>query len=318
MAMNCIQFQAGLSTPELFNLFGTEALCSAALESARWPDGFRCPECGIAAQCILHSSGNKIFQCNACRHQTSLISGTVFQSTNLPLTIWFLAIYLVSQAKTGLWALVRKRQMGVSYPTAWLIHQKLMQAMTEREAQYKLSRKVQVNDAYLSGERIGDKVGRGPKNKVAFVAGVSLADEGHLMRVKLSPVPAFKLKAIADWASQCLAAGSTVYSDGLACFSAVIQTGCNHECTVVAGRNPKDVPELQWINTVLVNLKTSLSGSYHSFGFRNYAAQYLRTFATASIADSILRSLPQRQLVAAAQCRPYSQHSSRTVAEVHC
>jgi hypothetical protein len=40
------------------------------------------------------------------------------------------------------------------------------------------------------------------------------------------------------------------------------------ESTVVAGRKPKDVPQLQWINTVFGNLKTSLSGSYHSFGFR--------------------------------------------------
>jgi hypothetical protein len=51
------------------------------------------------------------------------------------------------------------------------------------------------------------------------------------------------------------------------------------ECAVVAGHKPKDVPELQWINTVMGNLETSLSGSYHSFGFRKYAAQYLGTFA---------------------------------------
>ncbi|WP_422299333.1 transposase [Rhodoferax sp.] len=57
---------------------------------------------------------------------------------------------------------------------------------------------------------------------------------------QLSPVSGFKLKAIADWASKCLAAGSTVYSDGLACFGAVTQAGCTHECTVVAGRKPKD------------------------------------------------------------------------------
>ena len=318
MAMNRIQFQPGLSMPEFFKLFGTEALCAAALESARWPDGFRCPDCGGAAHCILHSNSNKVFQCNACRHQTSLIAGTVFQSTKLPLTIWFLAIYLVSQAKTGLSALALKRQLGVSYPTAWLMQHKLMQAMTEREALYTLSGKVQVDDAYLGGERVGGKVGRGSENKVAFVAAVSLTDEGYPLRVKLSPVPGFKLKAITDWASKCLAAGSTVYSDGLACFSAVTQAGCTHECTVVAGRKPKDVPELQWINTVLGNLKTSLSGSYHSFGFRKYAAQYLGTFAYRFNRRFDLKTLPQRLLVAAAQCGQHSQRSIRNVAEVHC
>jgi len=318
MAMNRIQFQPGLSMPEFYKLFGTQALCSAALESARWPEGFRCPDCGGAAHCILHSSGNKVFQCNACRHQTSLIAGTVFQSTKLPLTTWFLAIYLVSQAKTGLSALALKRHLGVSYPTAWLIHHKLMQAMTEREDRYTLSGKVQVDDAYLGGERIGGKVGRGSENKVAFVAAVSLTDEGHPLRVKLSPVAGFKLKAIADWASKCLAAGSTVYSDGLACFSAVTQAGCTHECTVVAGRKPKEVPELQWINTVLGNLKTSLSGSYHSFGFRKYAAQYLGAFAYRFNRRFDLKRLTHRLLVAAAQCGPNSQGSIRGLAEVHC
>ena len=63
----------------------------------------------------------------ACRHQTSLISGTLFQSTHLPLTLWFLAIDLISQAKTGLSPLTLKRALGVSYPTAWRMHHKLMQ-----------------------------------------------------------------------------------------------------------------------------------------------------------------------------------------------
>ena len=72
------------------------------------------------------------------------------------------------------------------------------------------------------------------------------------------------------------------------------QAGCTHECTIVAGRKPKDVPELQWINTVPGNLKTSLTGSYHSFGFRKYAAQYLGTFAYRfnSIEGSISRHCP--------------------------
>ena len=86
MAMNRIQFQPGLSMLEFFKLFGTEALCATALECARWPEGFRVPGCGVSAHCILHSTGKKVFQCNACRHQTSLIAGTVFQSTKLPLT----------------------------------------------------------------------------------------------------------------------------------------------------------------------------------------------------------------------------------------
>ena len=318
MAMNRIQFQPGLSMPEFLKFFGTEVLCSAALEKARWPDGFRCPDCGGAAHCVLQTGSHNVFQCQACRHQTSLIAGTVFQATKLPLTTWFLAIDLISQAKTGVSSLALKRQLGVSYPTAWLVHHKLMQAMAAREARYTLSGEVQVDDAYLGGERTGGKAGRGSENKVAFVAAVSVSDAGHPLRIKLNTVSGFKLKAIAQWASQNLATGSIVYSDGLACFRAVTQAGCTHQSTVVAGRKPNAVPQLQWINTVLGNLKTSLSGSYHRFGFRKYAQQYLGAFAYRFNRRFDLRALPQRLLVAAAQCRPQSQNSIRMAAEVHC
>jgi hypothetical protein len=173
MAMNRIQFQPGLSMPEFAQRFGTESQCAAALEAARWPNGFSCPRCGGAGHCVLRGGSCKVFQCQACRHQTSLIAGTVFQGTKLPLTVWFLAIYLISQAKTGLSALALKRHLGVSYPTAWLIHHKLMRAMEQREERYVLEGQVQVDDAYLGGERTGGKVGRGSENKVPFVAAVS-------------------------------------------------------------------------------------------------------------------------------------------------
>lgn len=278
MAMNRIQFQPGPSMPEFFQQYGAEAQCEVALEKARWPDGFRCSCCGGAAHCVVRAGGRKRFQCNACRHQTSLIAGTVFQGTKLCLTVWFLAIYLISQAKTGLSALALKRQLGVSYPTAWLIHHKLMQAMAEREQRDVLEGQVQVDDAYLGGECSGGKVGRGSENKVPFVAAVSLSDDGHPLRTQLTPVPGFSLKAIEQWATTHLAPGSTVFSDGLACFAAVTAAGCTHQPTVVAGRKPKNLPEFQWINTVLGNLKTSLNGSYHAFDFRKYAGRYLAAF----------------------------------------
>jgi hypothetical protein len=317
MAMNRIQFQAGLSMAAFFERYGTESLCAAALEQARWPDGFCCPRCGGAAHCLLRGGARKVFQCNACRHQTSLIAGTVFQGTKLPLTVWFLALYLLSQAKTGLSALALKRHLGVSYPTAWLIHHKVMQAMAERDARYVLAGQVQVDDAYLGGERSGGKAGRGSENKIPFVAAVSLSDDGHPARAKLSPVPAFSLQAIAQWASLHLAPGSTVRSDGLACFSAVTAAGCTHQPTVVAGRKPRDLPEFQWINTVLGNLKTSLAGSHHAFDFGKYAGRYLAAFAYRFNRRFNLATLHERLLVAAARCGPYPERSVR-LAEDHC
>jgi len=304
MAMNRIQFQPGLSLPAFLKDYGTEMQCEHALEMARWPNGFVCPCCQSKAFYTLRDGTRKVFQCQACRHQTSLIAGTLFQSTKLPLTVWFLAIYLISQAKTGISSLALKRQLGVSYPTAWMLHHKLMHAMAQREEQYVLEGKVQIDDAYLGGERTGGKAGRGSENKVPFIAAVSLTDQDHPLYVKLTQLPGFTLTAIAAWAKACLAPGSAVHSDGLACFSAVTEAGCSHHPTVMAGRKPRDVPEFRWVNTVLGNLKTSLSGCYHSFDFHKYPMRYLGAFCYRFNRRFDLSSIHKRLLFAAATTGP--------------
>lgn len=304
MAMNRIQFQQGLSLPAFQAQFGTEGQCADALEASRWPKGFRCPECDSANYYLLKGGKHKTFQCKCCRLQTSLIAGTLFQSTHLALNIWFLAIYLVSQAKTGLSALDLKRQLGVSYPTAWLIQQKLMQTMVERDAQYKLSGNVQIDDAYLGGELAGGKAGRGSENKVPFVAAISLSAEGRPLYIKMAPVPSFTRKAIVAWANSDLSPGCVVTSDGLGCFAGVIDVGCQHQAIIAGGRKPKDLPEFNWINTVLGNLKTSLGGAYHAFDFAKYGTRYLGAFVYRFNRRFHLETLPLHLLIAAATTEP--------------
>jgi len=104
MAKNQIQFQKGYSLSEFLCHYGTEQQCQKALMGWRYPGGFICQECGGKAHCHLHSRPT-ILQCHNCHHQTSLTSGTLFASTKLPLTKWFLAMHLLSQSKTGLSAL---------------------------------------------------------------------------------------------------------------------------------------------------------------------------------------------------------------------
>ena len=102
--------------PEFLQPFGTESACCGAVLRARWPSGFVRPRCGGSAHCVLFSLGRPLFQCHACHRQTSLTAGTLFVSTKLSLTKWFLAIYRVSQAKTGLSALELKRHIEKFMP----------------------------------------------------------------------------------------------------------------------------------------------------------------------------------------------------------
>lgn len=96
MPMNRIQFQPGVSLPEFFERYGSEAQCEAALTALRWPEGFRCPRCASAAHYVVTQGSRRLFQCRQCRHQTSLTAGTLLDSTKLPVWLRF----MTNQVKT--------------------------------------------------------------------------------------------------------------------------------------------------------------------------------------------------------------------------
>jgi len=276
MAQNKVQFQKGISLSEFLKDYGTEEQCFNALTGWRWPDGFRCSLCNHEKYCQLNS--RKLYQCNHCHHQTSVTAGTIFESTKLPLTTWFQGIYFITQDKKGISALALRRHLGISYNAAWRMKQKLMQVMMERDHHQPLSGFIELDDAYLGGERTGCKRGRGAEGKTPFVAAVETTNEGQPTRIKLPVVKGFRSTEISVWSQQHLTAGSTVISDGLACFNAVADAGCEHDKIVCGGgRSSVEEPEFYWVNTILGNLKSALRSTYHSFKPK-YAQRYLAEF----------------------------------------
>lgn len=281
MPINTVQFQKGLSLPEFLDQYGTKEQCEAALVAMRWPKGWICPKCACTRYAATHN-GRKLWECLGCEYQCSSISGTVFQHTKLPLSIWFLGIYLVSQSKNGISALSLKRQLGIGYKSAWLMKHKLLQTMFEREENRKLDGRVELDDAYLGGEYEG-KRGRGSPNKTPFVAAVQTDTQGKPMFMRLSAVAGFTNQAIEQWAKTSLAPTAQVVSDGLWCFGAVKTAGASHQVTIVSsvgsGRDSVKLPQFKWVNTMLGNLKMSINGTYHSISHHKYAHRYLAEFA---------------------------------------
>jgi hypothetical protein len=116
-----------------------------------------------------------LFQCSACRRQTSPIAGTIFAATKLPLRTWFRAMYHLTQGKQGISSIELGRRLGVRQDTAWTIKHKLKQVMLERDADTHLSGRAELDDVYVGGERSGGKRGRGAPAKTPFVAAVETA-----------------------------------------------------------------------------------------------------------------------------------------------
>src|ERR671929_1407489 len=208
----------GLSEVEFRERFGTEEACRQALFDLRWREGLTCPACGHRGFCRLKTRA--LFQCNRCKRQVRLTAGTVFQDTKLPLTVWFRAIYHLTQSKGGISSIELGRRLGVKQGTAWLMKHKLMRAMAGREAEKpKLAGRLEVDDAYLGGERQGGKRGRGAAGKTPVVAAVETTAERKPRRLRLSVVQGFRKREVEKIAKRDFAPGSNVVSDGLPCWS---------------------------------------------------------------------------------------------------
>jgi ISXO2-like transposase domain len=181
---------------------------------------------------------------------------------------------LLSQAKSNVAALELRRQLGVSYPTAWLMKHKIMVAMQQREADRQLSGRVEIDDVYLGGERSGGKTGRGSENKVPFVVALQTVAGGAPHLLCMAQLP-FRRTAIAEFAAAHLVRPLSVVSDGLDCFRAAADHGVHERIVTGGGKASTALPEFKWLNTVLGNFKTALAGTYHAFKFGKYAPRYL-------------------------------------------
>ena len=316
MPMNRVQFQPGLSMPEFMQRYGTEEQCAAALQAARWPTGFACPACGSGARTSFLRGGLRYWECGSCGHQCSLRSGTIFASSKLPLSRWFLAMQLLTQAKNNVSALELKRQLGVCYRTAWLIKHKIMEAMRVREEPRELDGRVEIDDAYLGGERSGGKVGRGSENKVPIVAAVQTTADGHPVLACLRQQP-HTSEEVAVFAAQHIATSATVVSDGLWCFRATQIVGAEHERVVTgSGKASVRLPQFRAVNTLLGNLETAISGTYHAFHFAKYAHRYLAEFQYRFNRRFDLRSIFAKLLHALVLMPPCDERWLRA-AEIH-
>ena len=91
MARNKVQFQKGISEAQFASLYGTEDQCREAVMRWRWPSGFVCPICDGKHHSLVKTRA--LYQCTACRRQTSLIAGTIFAATKVLLGTWFRAMY---------------------------------------------------------------------------------------------------------------------------------------------------------------------------------------------------------------------------------
>lgn len=165
---------------KLVEQYNTNDACREVLAKLRWPDGIACPHCG--SKSIRNSYTRDQYDCASCGYQFSVTSGTIFHDSHLPLMKWFVAVYLMVEAKKGISANQMKRTLNVSYKTAWYLCHRIRNAMMTDTGKH-LSGTVEVDETWVGGKK--KDVGHGYKgNKVLAVGAIERDGDVVLEAIK--------------------------------------------------------------------------------------------------------------------------------------
>jgi transposase-like protein len=99
------------------------------LENLLWSDGRACGYCGAIDESSELPARPGFYQCNACRKQFTVMVGTVFERSHIPLNKWLLAAFLLCASKKGISAHQMHRMLGITYKSAWFMMHRLREAM---------------------------------------------------------------------------------------------------------------------------------------------------------------------------------------------
>ena len=137
--------------------FDTEDSCVSYLAALRWPDGPVCDKCGAVDQ-AGQKKRPRYWHCRACGSTFSVTAGTPMEQTRLPLTKWFLAIFLIATSSKGISSVALARQIGTGQKTAWFLIQRIRAMLEDDDSP--LKGVVEFDETYIGGKRR-----RGQKSK---------------------------------------------------------------------------------------------------------------------------------------------------------
>jgi transposase-like protein/predicted RNA-binding Zn-ribbon protein involved in translation (DUF1610 family) len=255
---------------EMEQRFYDETGCRAYLFALRWPQGFVCPACGGRGLAIRRD----LWRCENCRRETSVMAGTIFQDSKLPLTIWFRAMWYVTSQKNGISALGLQRVLGLgSYKTAWTLLHKLRRAMV-RPGRERLRGVVEVDEAYWGGEESGVR-GRQSVTKALIIVAAE-ADGDGIGRIRLRHIPDTNRATLHSFIQQSIEPGSKVVTDGLQAYRELEGYGHDRQ---IQKHQPTDAEHLlPRVHRVISLLKRWLLGTHQGGIAQEHLEDYLNEF----------------------------------------
>lgn len=212
----------------------------------------------------------RVDECRRCGYQGSVTAGTIFHKTRVELRDWFWAIYRMSQGKKGISALQLSKEIGVSYPTAWLMAHKIRKAMADREQGRKLRGLVEADEGYVGGKERGTgRIGRFTQTKSIVAVAVEHCKRGEAGRppipgrAALAVLPDVTMGSVRAFLDDKIKPHSALWTDRFASYGGLSWRGFPHAAIPLDDDRALTQRFFPWVHILLSNLKRFLLGTHH-------------------------------------------------------
>jgi len=289
-------------------MFATDQKCWKYLVKRRWPDGYLCPRC--AHDRYYFHAQRALFECRACRYQTSVTANTIFHKTRTPLRKWFWAIYLMVQHKNGISTMQLKKFLAIaSYKTIWVMVHKIRKAMASREATYQLCGLIELDDSYFGGKKHAGKVGRGSENKSPVLAAIEVPDNKRPRYAWFGQIPSLAGKNIETVIRQKVKEFSVLKTDRYKGFLFIPHKGYYHYPKTMTGKE-QIADHLPWVHILVGNVKNAIRATFHGVSAKHlqrylseYSYRFNRRYFESQLFDRLLYACLLTQTITFSELR---------------
>ena len=250
--------------------FPNDDVCLDHIFTQKFGERFECPECK-KSDCFYRIKKRKSYACSWCGHQVAPTAGTIFHKSATKLTLWFYAIFLMSQAKNGVSGKELERHLGVTYKTAWRMAKQIRELMKQSPSMF--TGTVEADETYVGGKGKNNKRGRGAENKTA-VFGI-VEREGSVIAKAVSDCKAYTVMPLIR---QNVRVGANLMTDEFRSYS---KAGLEYNHQTVKHSAKEYARGDVYTNTIegfWSQLKRSIDGTFHSVSPK-YLQAYVNEFA---------------------------------------
>lgn len=212
-----------LSLKEFKKHYGTHKKCLEVIRQMRFPDGSICPGC--ERETTFHPvTGRTSYACQFCGHHVYPLAGTIFEGSTTPLDMWFFAMYLMVQTRSGISAKQLERMLGVTYKTAWRMFKQIRILMAQSPSL--LEGDVEVDETYFGGSTANERYqfGEGVKGKIPVVGMVERGGKAYTKQVKSTGT-----RVLVEQIKQNVNPKARVITDNFGSYRGLVKIGFKHE-----------------------------------------------------------------------------------------